>query len=110
MPEISKKSVGSVGTIVFLSRASLHSSLIILEFSKCSDGTNLQKKCPKSLKSAGSVATTAFCGHWTITYQRQMLEKVEGLSVLAFGKWQIYQNGSDRANSTLKNVAKNSKK
>ena len=73
-------------------------------------GQTFKKICPKTLQGAGSVATTAFCGHWTITYQRQMLEKVEGLSVLAFGKWQIYQNGSDRANSTLKNVAKNSKK
>ena len=86
MPEISKKSVGSVGKIVFLSRASLHSSLIILKFSKCSDGTNLQKICPKTLQGAGSVATTAFYGPWIITYQWQMLEKVEGLSALAFGK------------------------
>ena len=62
MPEISKISVGSVGKIVFLSRASLHSSLIILKFSKCSDGTNLQKICPKTSQGAGSVATTAFYG------------------------------------------------
>ena len=86
MPEISKISVGSVGKIVFLSRASLHSSLIILKFSKCSDGTNLQKICPKTLQGAGSVATTAFYGPWIITCQWQMLEKVEGLSELAFGK------------------------
>ena len=60
MPEISKKSVGSVGKIVFLSRASLHSSLIILEFSKCSDGTNLQKKVPKISTKCGECCYHSF--------------------------------------------------
>ena len=49
-------------------------------------GQTLKKICPKTLQGAGSVATTAFYGPWIITYQWQMLEKVEGLSALAFGK------------------------
>ena len=85
MPEISKKSVGSVGKIVFLSRASLHSTLIILKFI-VQIGQTFKKICPKTLQGAGSVATTAFYGPWIITCQWQMLEKVEGLSALAFGK------------------------
>ena len=49
-------------------------------------GQTFKKICPKTLQGAGSVATTAFYGPWIITYQWQMLEKVEGLSELAFGK------------------------